>query len=204
MAIVFRRLAAILALALAVPCAARADDGTNLRANVLTAMAATQSFVVDLSNPQGISGNAVVITRLGSTKVQGSAGPHSLLLYAIGAEAYMQIDGGAWQRRAVPAGFGMSLLPLAQAASVTPQADGRDGSGTFAVVAPLPIPGIGTIPNVATTCTYDKSTMRLRTCANQYATLTFHGYDDPKNAVELPPDARNATELPPLDASGLR
>ncbi len=184
---------------------ARADDGTGLRANVLMALAGTTSFVVDLANPQGIYGSAVVQTQSGRTKVQGSAGPHSLTLYAVGGYEYQQIDGSAWQRRKLPAMNALLISPLSATATVTPKPDERDGGvvyGAFTAVTSLPVPGIGTIPNVSMDCTYDKATMLLHVCTSQYATLTFHNYNDPKNVVELPADAKNAAELAPLDGTG--
>jgi len=206
MAFVVRRLVAVVVLLAAGTLAARADDGTALRGNVLGAMAATSSFVMDVANPQGIYGSAIVQTQLGRAKVQGSAGPHTLLLYALGGYEYQQIDGSAWQRRKLPAGATMLIAPLGATATVTPQPDTRDASGemfgAFRAVTTLPIPGVGTIPNVTMDCTYDKATLLLHICASQYATLTFHNYDDPKNVVELPAEAKNAAELAPLDGTG--
>ncbi len=185
---------------------ARADDGTALRTSVLTAMAATSSFAVDLQNPQGIMGTAVVQTQLGRTKVQGSGGPHTLLLYVVGGYEYEQFDGSSWQRRKLPAGGLTVIAPLAPNATVTAKPDARDSSGetfgAFSAITSFPIPGMGTIPNVALDCTYDKSTMLLHVCTSQYATLSFHNYNDPKNVVELPADAKSATELPPLGGTG--
>ena len=184
---------------------ARADDGASLRTSVLSALAATTSFAVDLSNPQGITGNAIVQTQLGRTKVQGSAGPHTLVLYAVGDEEYQQIDGSAWQRRKIPGGGALVIAPLSASAAVTAQPDTRDAAGmtfgAFRAVTTLPIPGLGTIPNVTMDCTYDKATKLLHVCTSQYATLSFHNYNDPKNVVELPAAAHDAAELPPLDAS---
>ncbi len=184
---------------------ARADDGSALRTSVLTAMAATTSFALDLSNPQGITGNAIVQTQLGRTKVQGSAGPHSLVVYAYDSYEYQQIDGSSWQRRKLPSGAVMLIAPLSASATVSAEPDVRDSSGmTFGAlraVTSLPIPGVGTIPNVTMDCTYDKATMLLHVCTSQYATLTFHNSNDPKNVVDLPAQARGAEELPPLDGS---
>jgi len=172
---------------------ARADDGTALRSSVLAALAATTSFAVDLSNPQGITGTAVVMTQLGRAKVQGSAGPHSLNFYAADGELYQQIDGTPWQRRKLPGASALFVAPLAGAATFSPQPDVRDPSGStfgaFRAVTSLPIPGMGTIPNVTMDCTYDKATMLPHICTSQYATLSFHNYNDPKNAVDVPADA---------------
>jgi hypothetical protein len=201
-----RRLVTVAAIAAVCAGNAGADDGTGLRTSVLTALAATTSFVLDLANPQGIYGTAVVQTQLGRTKVQGSAGTHSLVLYALDGYEYQQIDGSAWQRRKLPAMNALVIAPLSASATLTPKADERDPSGVvygaFGAVTSLPVPGIGTIPNVSMDCTYDKSTMLLHVCTSQYATLTFHNYNDPKNVVELPADAKNATELAPLDGTG--
>jgi hypothetical protein len=186
----------VVAVAIAALCCgrARADDGAALRSAVLGALAATTSFALDLSNPQGITGSAIVLTQLGRAKVQGSAGPHTLVLYAVGDEEYQQIDGSAWQRRSLPAAAASLLIaPLGASASVSAQPDVRDASGmvfgAFRAITALPIPGIGTIPNVTMDCTYDKATLLLHVCTSQYATLTFHNYNDPKNTVDLPADA---------------
>jgi hypothetical protein len=198
-----RHLATVMVIAALCGGSARADDGTALRASVLAALAATTSFVVDLSNPQGITGTAVVLTQLGRTKVQGSAGPHSLALYAADGEEYQQIDGSPWQRRKLPGASALLIAPLAGAASFAPQPDVRDPSGmtygAFRAVTTLPIPGLGTIPNVTMDCTYDKATMLPHVCTSQYATLSFHNYNDPKNAVDVPADALAGAELPALD-----
>jgi len=198
----------VFAAAVAALCcgSARADDGSALRTAVLAALAATTSFAVDVTNPQGITGNAIVMTQLARAKVQGSAGPHTLVLYAAGGEEYQQIDGSTWQRRKLPAGAAVLIAPLSATATVATQPDVHDPSGmvfgAFRAITSLPIPGVGTIPNVTMDCTYDKATMLLHVCTSQYATLTFHNYNDPKNSVDVPADARNAAELPALDASG--
>jgi hypothetical protein len=176
------------------------DAGVALRSNVLAALAQTTSFQIDVSNPQGITGTITYLTRSGRVKVQGSGGPHTLVLYAVGDYEYQQYDGSSWQRRKLPAG-GLVISPLAATATVVPEADRNAGGetlGAFGATTSLPIPGVGTIPNVALECTYDKATMLLRTCVGQLATFAFSHYNDPKNSVELPADAKNATELPPL------
>ena len=202
-----RSIVSAIVIALLCGTAARADDGTALRGNVLAAMAAASSFDVDVTNPQGITGTAVVQPQLGRTKAQGSGGPHTVLVYALGGYLYEQFDGAAWQRRKL-AGSGANVIaPLNAATVVTPGADVHDPSGmafgAFSAVTTLPIPGVGTIPNVAMDCTYDKATMLLHSCTSQYATLTFHNYNDPKNVIELPAEAKNAAELPPLGAAGV-
>jgi hypothetical protein len=198
-----RHLATVTVVAALCGGLARADDGTALRASVLGALAGTTSFQVDISNPQGITGNAIVLTQLGRTKVQGSAGPHTLVLYAADGEVYQQIDGAPWQRRKLPGGSALLIAPLTAAATFRPEPDVHDPSGmtagAFQAVTSLPIPGVGTIPNVTLECTYDKATMLPRTCSSQYATLAFHNYNDPKNVVDVPPAALSATELAPLD-----
>jgi hypothetical protein len=203
MASLARLLATVMVIAALRGGTARADDGGALRAGVLGALAATTSFAVDISNPQGITGSAIVLTQLRRTKVQGSAGPHTLALYTAGGEVYQQIDGAPWQRRKLPGGSSLLIAPLAGAPTFVPQPDVRDPSGmtfgAFRAVTSLPIPGVGTIPNVTLDCTYDKATMLPHVCASQYATLSFHNYNDPNNVVEVPADARGATELPPLD-----
>jgi hypothetical protein len=198
------RLAVLVTLAACCTATASADDGTALRAKLVAALAATTSFQVDVSNPQGITGTIVFETQRGRAKVQGSGGPHTLLLYAVGGYAYQQFDGSAWQRRKLPPG-GLSISPLAQAASVTPEADKRDAAGAtfgaFSATASLPIPSVGTIPNVALDCTYDKATLLLHDCTSQYGEFAFHNYNDPKNVVELPSEAKTATDAP-LTAAG--
>ncbi len=170
-------------------------------------MAATTSFDVDVTNPQGITGFAVVQTQLGRTKVQGSGGPHTLLLYAMGGYIYQQLDGAAWQRRKWPGSGGAVIPPLGISPVVTPEADTRDSGGmsygAFSAVTTLPIPGVGSIPNVSMECTYDKATLLLHACTSQYATFAFRNYNDPKNVFELPSEAKNATELSPLTGAGL-
>jgi hypothetical protein len=186
---------------------ARADDGTTLRAGVLGAMAATTSFVVDVANPQGITGSAIVEPQLGRTKVQGSGGPHTLVLYAVDGYIYQQFDGAAWQKRKLPGSGGNLVAPISAAATVSPLPDTRDAAGqtygALSAITTLPIPGMGAIPNVTMQCTYDKSTLLLHTCTCQYATFTFHNYNDPKNVVTLPADAKNASDAAPLGADGL-
>jgi hypothetical protein len=126
-----------------------------------------------------------------------------LLVYASGGYEYQQFDGSSWQKRKLPPG-GLTLSPLASTATVTAQADKRDASGAvygaFSATTSLPIPGVGTIPNVAMDCTYDKETLLLHDCTTQYGEFAFHNYNDPKNVVDLPADTKNATELPPLTA----
>ncbi len=176
------------------------DPGVSLRTNVLGALARTTSFQIDVTNPQGITGTITYLTRSGRVKVQGSGGPHTLVLYAIGDYEYQQYDGSSWQRRKLPPG-GLVISPLAATATVVPEADktvGGETLGAFAATTSLPIPGVGTVPNVALECTYDKLTMLLRTCSGPLATFAFVHYNDPKNSVDLPADAKNATELPPL------
>jgi hypothetical protein len=201
-----RRLVAVMALVTMSAGAARAADVSALRASILAAMTATGSFVMDVANPQGIYGSAIVQTQAGRAKISGSAGEHTLTVYAVNGYEYQQIDGSAWQRRKLPAGAAMLVAPLTGAVSITPQPDARDASGTtfgaFEALTSLPVPGIGTTPNVTLDCTYDKTTMLLHVCTSQYATLTFHNYNDPKNVVELPAQAKDAPELAPLDAGG--
>jgi hypothetical protein len=164
-----------------------------LRTRLVAALAATTSFQIDVTNPQGITGTIVFQTQPARAKVQGSGGPHTLLLYAVGGYAYQQFDGSAWQRHKLPPG-GLSISPLAQAANVTPEADKHDASGAtfgaFSATTSLPIPSVGTIPNVTLDCTYDKATLLLHDCTSQYGELTFHNYNDPKNVVDLPAEAQ--------------
>jgi hypothetical protein len=199
------RLAVLVTMAACCTATAAAQDGAALRANLVAALAATTSFQIDVTNPQGIMGTVVVQTQLGRAKVQGSGGPHTVSIYAVSGYEYQQFDGGAWQRRKLPPG-GLAISPFAAAAAVTPEADKRDASGAtfgaFTATTSLPIPGIGTIPNVALECTYDKATLLLHDCTSQYGEFAFHNYNDPKNVVELPADAKTATELPPLTAAG--
>jgi hypothetical protein len=178
---------------------AGADDGSSVRDGILAAMAATTSFAVDVVNPQGIVGTAVVLPKLGEAKVQGSAGPQTLLAFVTGGAIYTQFNGGAWQRQAIPADATALVVPLTHAASITPGPDQRDRSGAtfgaFTAFTSLSIPGLGTIPNVALDCTYDKLTMLLHACTCQYAAFTFRDYNDPKNVVALPDDVRNAAPV---------
>jgi hypothetical protein len=197
----------VVALVCVCAAAARADGrGSALRTTVLAAMTATSSFVMDVANPQGIYGSVVVLTQSGRAKIAGSGGNHTLTVFVQDGYAYQQFDGSAWQRRKLPPGAATLIAPISSAASVTAQPDVHDASGAtfgaFEALTSLPIPGVGTIPNVTLDCTYDKSTLLLHACASQYATLTFHNYNDPKNVVDLPADAKSAIELAPLDATG--
>jgi hypothetical protein len=177
------------------------DAGVALRTNVLTALAGTSSFEIDVTNPQGITGTITYLPQSGRVKVQGSGGPHTLVLYAVGDYEYQQYDGSSWQRRKLPPG-GLVISPLAATATVVPEPDKKTAAGeavgAFSATTSLAVPGIGTIPNVAMDCTYDKATLLLRTCTSQLATFVFTRYNDPKIVVDLPPDTKNATELPPL------
>lgn len=141
-------------------------------------------------------------------------------IYRIGMTTYFQINGGQWVK------FDAARYERAQAKSSKPAVAARTPRARTERFVQLPdrrVNGVllGAVSitqrgstfdqqvhasqHVTTTCLYEKTTGRLRSCrAPGLYTVTFDRYNDPSNRVEVPvaalgaPDAFPIAEVTPL------
>ena len=200
----YARLLAPLVMALiALPVAARADDAADLKAKMTAAMQPIVSMRLTVQSPYGATGQMIVILRPATQmKMVMAVGPMNLEQYISGGFAYTRIN-GAWQKRALPS----TTQALAFAHMITSDStvtlvpdkteDGiAFGALSFTMTTPFAFPGAP--PTMALACTYDKKTFLMHRCANEMATITYAGFNDPANVVVLPDDAKNAPEGAPI------
>lgn len=191
----FLVLFAMLAGARAQPAAA-----ADLRSSMQTASATVTSFKMLLTGPMGFTSTATFIRAPLRVHAQGSAGSMSFDSYVADGVAYGRAGDRAWHKHRIPAEAGSTdiLRTMTNGAKLQPGADVVDGGttyGTFRANLDLSsLPSAPPLPPIGVTCEYDKKTFLTHSCKNSFVTLTFLAYNDPANAIALPPTLSSATE----------
>jgi hypothetical protein len=169
-------------------------DGSALGARIVGALTKVQSFRLEMSGPIG-SGVAGSMTFEVPTKrlrlVMANSSTVSETISADG-KLYTRVNGGAWSVQTIAAtdssdpGLVQSMLDATRTRALP---DRTEDGLTLGVVEITLAPAVGaphTAVQAAMTCTYDKSTYLLRTCANGYISEAFTGWNDPTNAIVVP------------------
>jgi hypothetical protein len=186
--------------------AARADDAADLKAKLAAGLRGTTSLRVVMTLP---SGTATMIVRLGSgpshrgmaVKVQmnGIAAAQTLDMYIVDGYMYQSINGSRWERRPLPDPTqAVHLGPaFGEPGQIVPQPDRVVDGVTYGAFTESPAV-VPASPLTTFECTYDKATGRLHVCESALGTMTYSGYNDPANVVELPTAAKTAIDLPAI------
>jgi hypothetical protein len=143
----------------------------------------------------------------GRAKAIALVGPFHIEMYQVDGMLYVHTQpGDSWRKMSYdPTHPPVQVLDSIRAAkneqiSVLPDSQ-EDGLtvGVVQIEMQLPVPagmaGVG--PPASLTCSYDKATYRMRSCANQTMSMRFAKYDDPANTVELPFGAATAVLVVP-------
>lgn len=194
------------ALALGGPVAAgAADDAVAVQAAMKTAQHNVQSFRLDLSSPAaGMTGTGIVTNAPKRMHLQVASGPMVIEMYLADGYLYQRIGSSAWQKRSVP--DGKALLDISAMfnekvhAELAP--DLVDAGATYGAIVlevdTATIPGAPSVGPMKLTCAYDKTTYLVHTCTNQFFSEKLYDYNDPSNAVTLPPALATAVDAGPL------
>jgi hypothetical protein len=179
-----------------------ADDAGATKAHLRAAAQSVTSGVIDLEMtiPFPI---AVTMTYVGGrTKAVTAANGMRMETYTVDGVLYMHtVPGDSWRKMAFdpqfPTAQTLDVLRSAKDASISVLPDRQEDGvpvGVIQLEVPLPTPaGTAAVgPPAQLTCSYDKTTFHLRACANAQMSMTFSRYNDPSNAVVLPPEAANA------------
>jgi hypothetical protein len=200
------------ALTIALAGTARADDLPAVTAKICSAAASVSSFVVltSLAGTTGVSSRMTFVRPL-RIKAVTTVGTMSTESYFVDGVVYVHSPMIGWQRMSVGevkvTAASMNIANTLKSAKVSYLPDRQEDGTLVGVFQVESLPGVSSMlpsapPAVATgpatqtmTCTFDKSTYRLRTCVSSLMTMTYSNYNDPANLVELPPDAKNAVPL---------
>ncbi len=201
-------------LAFVMPGSARADDAETilLSAKLSSAAAGVSSFVVlmHLAGTTGVGGTMTFVRPM-RVKTEFSVGAVKMESYLVDGKAYVHAPGGGWQVTSIDAvhadrqsvNIADSLKPAA--VKLLPDRV-EDGQQVGVVQIDPNVAAAGPVAREMSqnlVCSYDKVSYRLKSCANQYMTMTYVKYNDPANVVVLPAEAQHATPLvSPAPAAG--
>ncbi len=163
---------------------AAADDLATVNAKVGTAMHAAKSFVLTTTTG-GFSG---AMTYVAPDRYRTSLAYNGTTyeVVVIGKEGYVSANGSAYRKVDAPPEFLQTQVQLRDVpvdAMLPDTTVGGTVYGQFATTS------AGPQHDQRLTCTYDKKTYRIARCANESLTIGFSKYDDPANAVAVPPAA---------------
>jgi hypothetical protein len=178
----------LVALALsAVATPVLADDKSDLHEKLVAGMTAVKSFQQTMViTPTGMVTTSTVVMP-DRAKVSVAAGAQTIDMIIAGGDMYKSTNGGPYTKSATPAAIAgqFSKVTVPDVVAILP--DKTTGSVTVGVFeSSIPTPN----GPVKLTCTYDKKTYRLADCSGDLLTQTFSNYDDPKNVIEAPKDAK--------------
>ena len=191
-------------LAVLVPLSARADDAAGLRQKLVAGLAGVSSMRIVMTLPGGTA-SAVVRPagtdhRTFSVHMQMRGPTMAMELYVVDGYMYQSINGSRWERRPLP--DPMSAVHLGPAfgdpGNVTPLPDRVEDGVSYGAFSESPPAALSSSGLMTFTCTYDKSSGRLHACDSPLGTMTYGGYNDPANVVELPAAAKDAIDLPAI------
>ncbi len=202
---------------------ARADDAAALAALFSAAADQVTSFVVEMrvNGTTGVGGSTTFVRPM-RMKSEFAVGEIVVQTFLVDGVLYVHSPVAGWQKAPLDgtrlAQQSPNVADKLKQAKITPLSDRVENGITVGVVRmELPIPMLGSglpgakapgtvAPNADPAgqllCTYDKATYRMRECSSAALTLTYTRYNDPANAVVLPPEAKAAAPmvLPSLDA----
>lgn len=205
----FHAVAAITVAALftivCLPVRADPDDGSRVAAALAKAAADASSFRMTLSGAQNIS-STMVFVRPDRVESDMSVGPLKTQSVVIGSTSYVRINGGTWlvSKLQNATDFAKQFATtLAKQTTYTPLPDRQESGVTYGAFSSTSDSGMLAPAGTATAasapmtmqCTYDKVTYLLHVCTLQPPgvpfpmTLTYSAWNDPSNAVDVPPDA---------------
>jgi hypothetical protein len=189
-----RRLAplALVALLAAGTAAARADDDVaTVRAKIAAAMTAAKSFVVTTSAATGMTGTMTFVApNLYHSAVVFNRVRRDVVM--VGATAYIsEDDGRTFRKVAAPPELVAAQAELRAVPVDRLLPDKVNGSKTWGQFATS---SGGPEKDQQLTCTYDKTTFRIASCANAGLLLGFSRYDDPTNVVNVPEPASGSSK----------
>ena len=187
-----------------------ADDAASIKDRLRAASAAVHSVVIDMemsppmaavpTMPRTIN-LIVTVAAPGRAKVVAIAGPTQIETYQVDGMLYMHLQpGDSWRKSYNPTHPPAQVLDVIRAAkneriTVLPDSEEEGvtvGQVQIEVQLPAPAATASVGPPVTLTCSYDKLTYRMRSCANATMSMTFTKYDDPSNTVDLPVGAATA------------
>ncbi len=121
-------------------------------------------------------------------------------MFVVDGFMYQSINGSRWERRPLP--DPRSAVHLGPAfgdpGTVTPLPDRVENGLTYGAFTESPPASVPSSGLMTFTCTYDKSNGWLHACESPLGTMTYGGYNDPGNVVELPAAAKDAIDLPAI------
>jgi hypothetical protein len=192
-----------------------ADDVAAITANLAAAAASINSFVLEMqvTGTTGVGGSMTFVRPM-RMKSEFVIGAMAVQTYFVDDVFYMHLPSNGWQKTTLEASHlppvSMNLADSLSRAKVTVLSDRQENGATVGVIrVDTQIPNSVGTPMMPSgpqhiVCSYDKQSFRLRICTNDIMTMTYTRYNDPRNSVVLPPDAKNAklVVLPSPPAAG--
>lgn len=166
---------------------ARADDLATVGAKVGTAMHAAKSFV--LTTTTGGFNGAMTFVAPDRYRTSLAYNGTTYEVVVIGKDGYVSANGSPFRKVDAPPEF---LQTQVQLRDVPVDAVLPDTTVNGTVYGQFATTSAGPQHDQRLTCTYDKKTFRIARCANESLTIGFGKYDDPANAVTVPPAAAPA------------
>jgi hypothetical protein len=166
---------------------AAADDLAAVNAKVGTAMHAAKSFV--LTTTTGSFNGAMTFVAPDRYRTSLAYNGTTYEVVVIGKEGYVSANGSPYRKADAPPEF---LQTQVQLRDVPVDAVLPDTTVNGTVYGQFATTSAGPQHDQRLTCTYDKKTYRIARCANESLTIAFTKYDDPANAVAVPPGAAPA------------
>jgi hypothetical protein len=199
---------------------ARADDIPAVTARLSAAATEISSFVMQaqLKGTTGVT-MRVTVVRPARMKSEMTMGQMAVQTYVVDGTMYVFTPVMGWQKMSLgdagAAAASMNIAGLLKSTKVTYLPDRQEDGQTVGVMqvavplpsfaVPTPAGGSSAGPSGAnanptasqqvTTCSFDRSTYRMRNCSNDFMTMTYSNYNDPANVVELPAAAKDAIPL---------
>ena len=186
------------------PAQSAAPAQPTVAAQMKAAQAGVQSFRMQLTSPAGMSGIGTFVTSPKRMHMEIATGPVTIEMYVSDGYSYQNIAKSGWKKQALPPDA--ALVDIARAfdgkTAFIAAPDVVDAGITYGSVtmqlANAPIAGVPPSPPLTITCSYDKKTMLMHVCTSPFATETFLGYNDPANAITLPPELATAVDVGPV------
>lgn len=189
----------------------RADDLADLKAKLAQGVAGVTSVRMVMTTPAGPGTMTVVFPTAGQprglrAKIAMTGPQIAMSMYIVDGYMYQSINGSRWEKRPLPnVADAVHLGPAFDTGgTLTPLPDRVEDGTTYGAFSESPPAAFGASPALTFTCTYDKTTGRVHQCSSQLLSMTYTGYNDPANVVDLPASTADAIELPaiPLQPPG--
>jgi len=188
-----------------VPISGRAADTPAAFAQIAAAVAGVTSFRVTTTvtfNGFSMTSVATVQSDPFRMHAQTTPGRNTSGTYTADGFSYQEIAPGRWSKMPVPASSSDNDLKRVvsdiQSANAKHAPDIVDGGKPYAVFVITSASAIAAGQPLVTTCTIDEASWLPHTCKSAIQTETFDRFNDPDNAVVVPPAALAAPAGPPL------